>query len=274
MTRLETTATHSEPFTTKAGRVLCAAVIALATACGGGGEATPTSPQPRPQAPVTAYSVAVKTVDTQGQPIAGVSVALNGVGNGVVATTGSDGTTTFNFNARSARDASLNTFLTGYHPAGRRFQVAGASSPIVQQLTLMRIDEAQLVLRGLTSQASADASSVVVSADIEVVGLNGNPIAGLSAAAFEVPYLDCQGFGFPCILEPSGSPLSIGYWVPSQRDPVQVTLSGAAPLSLYKVRYVLEATPGMFTAGRTVLTSLSVRVGADTSLDIQVDVRL
>lgn len=266
MTRLETTLTHPEPFTTKAGRVVCAAVVALATACGGSGDPAPP--------PGIAYSVVAKTVDTQGQPISSVAVSLNGGFDGMTAMTGNDGTTTFNFNARSVGDASLNTFLTGYHPAGRRFRLAGASSPIVQQLTLMRVDEAQLVLRGLTSQVSADASSVVVSADIDVVGLNGNPIAGLSAADFDVPYLDCQGFGFPCILEPSGAPLSTGYWVPSQREPVQVTLSGAAPSTLYNVRYVLEATPGMFAAGRTVLTYHYVRVGADTWLHIQVDVRL
>jgi hypothetical protein len=216
----------------------------------------------------------VKTVDTQGQPIAGVSVSLGGGFNAMTAMTGSDGATTFNFNARSAGDASLNTFLNGYHSAGRRFQLAGASSPNVQQLTLMRTDEAQLVVRGVTSEVSADESSVVVNADIAVVGLNGNPIAGLSAADFSVPGIDCQGFGFPCILEPSGAPLSTGYWVPSQTDPVQVTLSGAGPSANYKVRYVLEAVPGMLAAGRTVLTYVDIRVGADTSLSIQVDVRL
>jgi hypothetical protein len=42
MTQRKTTAIHSEPFTTNAGRVLCAAVVALVTACGGGGESAPT----------------------------------------------------------------------------------------------------------------------------------------------------------------------------------------------------------------------------------------
>lgn len=280
MTRFETTATHPEPFTTKAGRMLCAAVVALATACGGGGDPTPVvNPAPplgNPAPPLgLAYSVIVKTVNTQGQPIAGVSVFLDGVSAFLVATTGSDGTTTFNFNERSASDARLSTNLTGYHTAGRRFQLAGASSPVVQQLTLMRTDEAQLVLKGLKSEVSANASSVVVSADIDVADLNGNPVVGLSAADFTVPQIDCLGFGFPCILEPSGAPLSDGYWNLSQRNPVQVTLAGAGPSTLYNVRYVLEATPGMFTAGRTVLTWVYVRVGADTfPLFIEVDVRL
>ncbi len=121
---------------------------------------------------------------------------------------------------------------------------------------------------------SADASSVVVSADIGASDRNGNPIATLTAADFTVPAIDCLGFGFPCILEPSGAASLTGWWYPSQRSPVEVTLSGAGASTHYKVRYVLEAVPGTFTAGRTALTYLDVRVGADTSLSIQVDVRL
>ena len=41
MTPRKTTAIHPEPFTTSAGRLLCAAVVALVTACGGGGGDTP-----------------------------------------------------------------------------------------------------------------------------------------------------------------------------------------------------------------------------------------
>lgn len=45
------TAVILEPFSTQAGRVLCAAMVALATACGGRGEATPT-PEAPPTPPV------------------------------------------------------------------------------------------------------------------------------------------------------------------------------------------------------------------------------
>jgi hypothetical protein len=272
MTRLETIASHSRPFTTMAGRVLWAGVVALATACGGGGESTPAASVSQPVVtaplPANAYSVVVKTVDTQGQPIAGVSVALNGRLNGITAMTGSDGTTTFNF--RGSADASLDTDRTGYHSASRRVLLAGAGSPNVQHLTLMREDEAQLVLRGVTSEVSADASSVVVSADLTVSNLNGNPITGLSAANFSVAGAEVDCF-FSLVVCPSDAGF---YWKPPLNNPVQVMLLGSGPSTLYRVRYVLEATPGMFTAGRTFPTYVDVRVGADTSLNIQVDVRL
>jgi len=268
MTPGKTTAIRPEPFTTRAGRLLCAAEVALVTACGGGGEPTPMLPAPQPPAP--AYSVVVKAVDTQGQPIAGASVSLNGGFNGMTAMTGSDGATTFKFNAWSA-DASLRTYMTGYHSARREFLLGGANSPNVQQLQLMRTDEAQLVLRGVTSQASADASSVVVSADIGVADHKGDAIATLTAADFTVPDYDCGWAA--CVLDPSGAMLN-GWWSPSRTTPVEATLSGTGPSTHYKVRFVLEAVPGMFTAGRTVLTSVDVHVGADTWVGIELNVPL
>jgi hypothetical protein len=232
-----------------------------------------TTPPPTSPPPETAYSVVVKTVDTQGQPISSVAVNLyvESVGTHAIRT-GSDGTATFDFSARSAK-AYVETYLAGYYSAGRQIPLAGANSPIVQQLTLMRTEEAQLVLNGVTSETSADASSVVVNADIGASDRNGNPIATLTAADFTVPELECFFGHGVCLLDPSGAPLSNGYWVPSQRDPSQVTLRGAGPSILYRVRYVLEAEPGMFTAGRTVLTWVYVRVG-DSLLTIPTHVRL
>lgn len=272
MTPSKTAAIHPDPFTISAGRLLCAAVAALVTACGGGGESTPATSVGQagvtPPLTANAYSVVVKTVDTQGQPIARVSVALSGRLKGLTAMTGSDGTATFNF--RGSADASLDTAKTGYHPTTRRVQLAGAGNPNVQHLTLMREDEAQLVLRGVTSEVSADASSVVVSADLAVSNLNGNPITGLSAADFAVSEEEVDCF-FSLVVCPSDAGF---YWKPSLNNPVQVMLLGSGSSTFYRLRYVLEASPGMFTAGRTVPTYVDVRVGADTSLNIQVDVRL
>jgi len=61
VTPSKTTAIHPEPFTTSAGKLLCAAVVALVTACGGGGESTapapvtpPTTTPPTTTPPTTA----------------------------------------------------------------------------------------------------------------------------------------------------------------------------------------------------------------------------
>jgi hypothetical protein len=211
----------------------------------------------------------VQTVDTQGQPIAGVAVFLVAATDSN-ARTGSDGNVTLSFTSRHGT-AILYAGLTGYHSAKREFPLAATGSPNLQRLTLMRTEEARLVLRGVTSQLSADASRVVVSADIGVIGLNGNPITGLSAANFTVPQPECAAGG-ACILDVSGKELN-GWYIPW--NPVEVTLSGVGPSSHYNVRYVLEPSErGMFTAGRTVLSTVEVRVGADTWLDIYVNVRL
>ena len=86
MTPSKTTATPPEPFTTKAGRLLCAALVALVTACGGGGGDTASAGTSggvggggsRGMPPVVAGTFTCDTPPEGVQPFATVQAAVGG----------------------------------------------------------------------------------------------------------------------------------------------------------------------------------------------------
>jgi hypothetical protein len=209
----------------------------------------------------------VQTVDTAGLPVAGVSVSLNGGFDGMSRTTDADGRATFDFARAPAGEASLSTWSQNHHTASRRLQIDSLpASPV--QLTLLRLDQATVIVTGAAAAVSADARTLTVDAAISVTDENGRSIDTLTLNDFSAPArYDCNGFDV-CIFEPSGQASDAG-WLPAPGpNPVAVTLAGTAPAAFYRVRFVLDAYPNVpstFTAGRTVNALLGVRIGVDTA---------
>src|SRR4051812_48744218 len=81
---------------------LCAVALAiLISACGGGGSAIGDG-NTVGVAGLPAHTMAVRTIDSAGRPVAGVSVSLNGGFDGTTGTTDADGNVQLTFRSGSS----------------------------------------------------------------------------------------------------------------------------------------------------------------------------
>lgn len=260
------------PATARLIRLLFVVAAALAAACGGSDGTSGNGGLSHEGA----YSIVVKVVDVQGQPVGGVSVTLYGAGPYEhVERTDAEGTATLRFGFFAVEEVLIAAFLDGYYPAERRLRFSTASGSVVQQLTVIRTDEVRLALIGTTSEASADASSVVVSLDIGAFDRSGSPIETISTAAFHMPGGDCIDGAFgACVFGPSGEDIPNSWFVLSRTSPPTVMLVGSGTSLRYRVQYVLESSRGMFSSGRTTYWAVEVRLGADTVVSLSMEIRM
>lgn len=243
-----------------------AALLALLAGCGGGGQGDSEAPPDPPDA--TAFSLSVQVVDSGGRPLSGVAVSLNGGFDGMSSTTGTNGRATFNFARAPAGEADVATYLPGFHGAWRHFDIASLPTSVLQ-LSMLREEQASLAVIRSSAQPGSDGSTLVVEVDVRIVDENAHVIETLTAGDFFVG--GCDSAWGACILDANGMNTTLSFY--AAPDPLGTELIAGTPTALYRVRFVLAAAPMSFTVGRTVNAGLSVRVGEDTTIWLDVPVR-
>lgn len=242
-------------------------IAALAAGCGGGGDGA--------RRPGIDDPIVVTVVGTDGKPLTGIDVTLcSGAMDCASRLTDASGTAVFELWTGEV-EIWLSAYADGYLPAERHVEFSSSGGSNAQQLTLIGTDEIRLSIVDLKSVATADASSVVVDFVVDAVDRHGRPIEALATTAFSVPQVDCLDGAFgACVFEQTGADVPNSWWTTSRTDPVTITRGEADSASHYRIRFVLESSPGMFSAGRTTYSSVSVRLGADTLVFFTVEVRV
>jgi hypothetical protein len=244
-------------------RLIAAACAAIAlVGCGGGGGDREGAGAPAPggqpggepvgQIPL---ALAAKAVDTGGRPIAGVTMTW-ATTSLLERTTDADGMAAFAVTTEPLPQGSfLGATKAGYHPAFRLLPPATvADSQITDQVTLISVNDLQLTLSRVAVEVSSDASSAVITADIAVAERGSILLEPPSTANVRVYELDCLFSAPACILESTGEVYDLGWWTLSPSVPLVITGVPGGPSNVYRLRYGIVSSPGMFTAGRAVVT--------------------
>ena len=164
------------------------AALAL-TACGGG-----SGPSPGPSAPPATGvpstppaqgkgTVLIQVTTTDGVPVPGLSLAINGGFDSRGAQTDAHGEA--RFTEVPAGDASINTGGGGYHSARSRFTVVGDALTTVP-IVVESVTEAIPVVLGARTSPSQDGSTMILELDIAVLGEQGTARETLTSVDFQL----------------------------------------------------------------------------------------
>jgi hypothetical protein len=202
------------------GVVLTCIALGL-SACAGGSSGAPSTqppgtsePPPPPDTDLGLGAVTIRVITTSGMPIPGVHISLNGSFDGRSAETDTDGKV--RFTDVPASEAMFNTYVRGFHDAGRRFVIERDK---ITELTvaLARAAEATPVVLAAHATPADGARMLTVDVDLAVLGEDGLAISTLAAADFEVASSDCAFMW--CVEDASGKPLlSGGYYAHVDAD--------------------------------------------------------
>jgi hypothetical protein len=202
-----------------------------------------------------------KALDTQGQPITGVTITW-GTSPLIDRTTDAEGVANFGVTVDPLPQGSyMGASMAGYYPAFRLLPPATtANSRLSDQVTLIRVDDLQLRLDRVAVEVSNDASSAVITADIAVLERGSILIEPPSTANVRAYELDCLFSAPACILEAGGGVYDYGWWTLSPSVPLVITGVPGGPSNVYRLRYWVVSSPGMFTAGRAVVTGVLFKI--------------
>ncbi len=217
-------------------------------ACGGGsadtGSAQPpqVSSAPNPPDPGPAPgTVTIRVTTDSGAPIPGVGVDLNGRFDGVSAHTGPDGQV--HFTNIPAGEATVHTFMRGFHDAARRFNVA-PDTITEQALALLPAAKATPVVLAAHAMPSGDGVALTVDVDIAVLGEDGLANPTFTAEDFRVSGSDCAFMW--CVMDAKGAPMpNGGYSAYVELAPFSWHEASIQPVSASSIALLLEHSGSM-----------------------------
>jgi len=125
--------------------------------------------------------VVIQVTTTDGAPVQGLSLAINGGFDGRGAQTDALGEA--RFTEVPAGDASINTWGGGYHSARSRFTVVGDALTTVP-IVVESVTEAIPVLLAARTEPSSDGSRMILELDMAVLDEQGTARETLTAADF------------------------------------------------------------------------------------------
>lgn len=235
-------------------RALCLAVAAATlVACGGGSSGdsgtgalppstgSPSNPPPSNPPPASKGKVVVRAITTTGMPVRGMSVGLNGVGQGRSATTDANGEASFK--DVPAGDGSAHLGGSGYHYASRGFTVADGSETRLT-VSLQGVTEAvPVLLATYPAKPSADGQTLTVEVDLAVLAADGSSRADLVAGDFGLEG-SCGWYG--CVFEADGRDTNAGYWARATAASFNTVAAPPGASSAVGVLIEQSATMGTF----------------------------